>query len=52
VHAPAPRLRIGWSTAPLAGVTTDPQGAAAVVRTAAAKAPAKTAPARKTSRNA
>ncbi len=35
LNTPAPRLRIGWSTAPLAGVTTDPQVAAAVARTAA-----------------
>lgn len=35
LNAPAPRLRIGWSTAPLAGVTTEPQVAAAVARTAA-----------------
>ena len=33
-RAPAPRLRIAWSTAPLMGVACDPQVAAAVQRTA------------------
>jgi amidase len=32
---PPPRLRIGWSTAPLMGVPTDPAVAAAIERTAA-----------------
>jgi amidase len=32
---PAPRLRIGWSTAPLGGIAVDPECAAAVERAAA-----------------
>jgi amidase len=37
-RTPAPRLRIGWSVAPLMGVPVDPEVAAAVERTATALA--------------